>query len=146
MGIMQNVKQRTNITLNGWRNEHEKSWVFREMVKWMRWWLMLHGRQQWQLTRTPAVVFQRDRLSSTCQHQKHCWQWPGNHNDQSKLCKYHAVLRNLCLRHHEWYTTVDCGFRISLKWHVADIKIIASDDQLTLTITKFFKIYIYEIV
>ena len=60
-------------------------------------------------------------------------------NGHSKLRKYHAVLWNLCLRNRDWCSTVDGGFWWSLKRHVADIKSIVGNDQVTLTITKFLK-------
>ena len=56
-----------------------------------------------------------------------------------------VVLRNLHLREGDWCFTADGGFRRLLKQHAADIKNIAGDDQVTLTIAKPIEIYIYEI-
>ena len=40
---------------------------------------------------------------------------------------------------------VDSGFRRSLKLLIANVKFIASNDQVNLTIAKAFEIYVYEI-
>ena len=83
-----------------------------------------------------------------CWRQKHHWRWPGNSNGRSKFHKYCSYLPILCLRNRDWCPTADGGFQRSLKWHEADIKNIASDDQITLRINWNFaitKIYAYEI-
>ena len=66
-----------------------------------------------------------------CRCQKHRQRWPGNPNVQSKFRKYRVYLPIL---HIISEITTDALQLTVLKWHVADIKNITSDDQLTLKI------------
>ena len=102
-----NVKWQNDITLNRWRNEDTKLWVFRKMAKWRRWPLMLHGWWQRQLIQTHAFVFRRDCSNDMLWRQKHRWRWSCNCKDRSKFRKYHAVLQNFRLRYHKWFFTAD---------------------------------------
>ena len=71
-----------------------------------------------------------------CQCQKYrCW-WPDNTYGRSKFHMYCAYLPILCLRDRDWCSAADSGFWRSLKRHVADVKDVTGDDQITLRIDK----------
>ena len=83
-----------------------------------------------------------------CRRQKHHRRWPGNPNGRSKFRRYRAYLPILRLRDRNWCSAADGSFQRWLKRHVADIKHITGEDQVTLRIdwnSVITKIYAYEI-
>ena len=99
-----------------------------------------------------------------CRHQKHHRRWPGNRNSWSKFRRYCIYLPILRLFTSTRFETVaprlmatavatDTRHRFSNRWHVANIKNIAGDDQATLMVDRnsaniayTFWFYIYEVM
>ena len=93
-----------------------------------------------------ALLFFEETIRG--RRQKHHWRWPGNPNGRSKFRKYRAYLLILRSRDYNLCSAAGGGVRRSLKQHVADIKNIAGDDQVTLRTdwnSAITKIYAYEI-
>ena len=135
-------KMRDAATQNRRRNEHAKLWIVCGIAKWRRWW---HAHDWWErhLPRTHAIVFFEEM--TRYRHQKHRWQWPGNPSGQSKFRTYRVYLPILRVSRLQgtvgpWLTATavatDSHCRFSKTWHVADVKIIAGDDQATLMVNR----------
>ena len=92
-----------------------------------------------------AFIFRIDPLNDTLQMSKTSPVTTRQPKGRSKFRKNRTYHWNLRLQYHDWSSAADSSFRRSLILHIANVKHIAGDEQVTLTVAKTFEVYIYEI-